>query len=312
MESTMNVRERAAQFLTELETRKRSPVKFNTPKNYSSYIRNWISPCIGQDDCSTFGNLELRDFISLMRDEELADSTIIGISNLVKQILSSALSHRGDQLYPVVWNNDFLDLPILDPRNQKTPTASREELEGIIGRGEGRFKSMYAILAGTGMRIGEALALQAPMRADDGKGNQWIPEHGKINIRGQIQQGVFTTPKTKAGYRDIEVSRELRPLLDELCDRRYLFGYPDKTLPSATANDVRNKDGLKGWHVLRRFRVTWLRETGTPEDILQHWLGHNSNRSITDRYSKLAQNVKLRQEWAEKAGLGFCLGNPVI
>ena len=46
---------------------------------------------------------------------------------------------------------------------------------------------------------------------------------------------------------------------------------------------------------------------GAPEDILRFWVGHTPE-SVTDRYSKLAQNVSFRKEWAEKIGVGFKLG----
>jgi hypothetical protein len=55
-----------------------------------------------------------------------------------------------------------------------------------------------------------------------------------------------------------------------------------------------------------------LRELGVPEDINRYWLGH-AGQGITDRYSKLAENVELRKKWALRAGLGFSLdhlGNP--
>jgi hypothetical protein len=48
------------------------------------------------------------------------------------------------------------------------------------------------------------------------------------------------------------------------------------------------------------------------EDIIRYWVGH-AGEGITDRYSKLAENVELRKEWARRAGLGFELdkvGNP--
>ncbi len=52
--------------------------------------------------------------------------------------------------------------------------------------------------------------------------------------------------------------------------------------------------------------MTHLRELGVPEDIIRYWVGH-AGKDITDRYSKLAENVELRKEWALRAGLGFCL-----
>jgi hypothetical protein len=54
------------------------------------------------------------------------------------------------------------------------------------------------------------------------------------------------------------------------------------------------------------FRVTHLRDQGTPEDILRFWIGH-ADQSVTDRYSKMSKRIQSRKEWTEKAGLGFNL-----
>jgi hypothetical protein len=43
-----------------------------------------------------------------------------------------------------------------------------------------------------------------------------------------------------------------------------------------------------------------------PEDIIRYWVGH-AGEGITDRYSKLAENVGLHKEWTRRAGLGFDL-----
>jgi hypothetical protein len=43
-----------------------------------------------------------------------------------------------------------------------------------------------------------------------------------------------------------------------------------------------------------------------PEDLISFWLGHSAT-SITDRYSKLKDDVSFRQEVSTKVGLGFAL-----
>ena len=71
-----------------------------------------------------------------------------------------------------------------------------------------------------------------------------------------------------------------------------------------TARQRLAKHGVPGFHTFRRFRITRLREAGVPEDILRYWVGHEG-KGITDRYSKLGENVELRHQWATQAGLGF-------
>jgi integrase len=70
-----------------------------------------------------------------------------------------------------------------------------------------------------------------------------------------------------------------------------------------------------GFHALRRFRTETLQRERVPEDLISLWLGHagtvrdavgNMFASVTDTYAKgLAEDLKFRQEWAARAGLGF-------
>jgi integrase len=61
-----------------------------------------------------------------------------------------------------------------------------------------------------------------------------------------------------------------------------------------------------GFHAFRRFRTSWLRKNRAPEDLIRFWLGH-ANKSVTDGYSKLSEDVEFRKECAEKTGLGFAI-----
>ena len=59
-----------------------------------------------------------------------------------------------------------------------------------------------------------------------------------------------------------------------------------------------------GFHAMRRFRTTWLRKQRAPEDLIKLWLGH-AEQSVTDGYSKLADDVEFRNEVTEKLGTRF-------
>jgi hypothetical protein len=59
-----------------------------------------------------------------------------------------------------------------------------------------------------------------------------------------------------------------------------------------------------GFHAFQRFRVTWLRKQRVPEDLIRLWVGQ-ATQSVTDRYSRLDEDVKFRQSVAEQVGLGF-------
>ncbi len=59
-----------------------------------------------------------------------------------------------------------------------------------------------------------------------------------------------------------------------------------------------------GFHAFRRYRVTHLRKQRVPEDLLRFWIGH-ADKSVTDGYSKVKEDVEFRRFTAEQAGLGF-------
>ena len=62
-----------------------------------------------------------------------------------------------------------------------------------------------------------------------------------------------------------------------------------------------------GLHSVRRFGTETLRRARVPEDLTKLWLGH-SKESVTDFYAGGLQNdLAWRQEWCERAGLGFSL-----
>jgi hypothetical protein len=59
-----------------------------------------------------------------------------------------------------------------------------------------------------------------------------------------------------------------------------------------------------GFHSFRRFRVTFLRKRRAPEDLIRFWIGH-ADKSVTDGYSRVREDVAFRTLCAENAGLGF-------
>jgi integrase len=305
----MNIARQSKIFIDQLANRKRAPVKPRTLHAYQSYLRSWIIPEVGAVDLSQFENGAMKKFVAKLTTADLAPATVVSIANCVKEIVASAVDANGNQLYPRPWNNDFIDLPIVNQRDQKAPVITRLALETAISGAQGRFKPLYTILAGTGLRISESMALQAG--PDDGRGSFWLPEHGKLVIRGQMQNGQFLAPKTPAGFREVDISEDLNRVLQNINASEHSLLFANETRHESghfmrQAYAAAAKDGIPGFHSLRRFRVTRLREVGTPEDILKFWIGHSS-KDISDRYSKLAQNTALRKEWAQRAGLGFDL-----
>lgn len=51
-------------------------------------------------------------------------------------------------------------------------------------------------------------------------------------------------------------------------------------------------------------RLPWLRKQHALEDLIRFWLGH-ADKTVTDGYSKLKEDVTFRKKVAEQVGIGF-------
>ena len=298
----MKLAEQATIFFERIQTRKRHPVKPATLSAYRNAITKWILPAVGDQDLETFGNGAMKDFIQTLSTKKMAPASVNHIVTIVKLIVSSAVTPEGDPLYPRIWNNDFLDLPDIGP--QKSPMLTQEQLKAALRSEHGVF---YAFLAGTGLRIGEALAARW---GDDGVHTCLDPENAVVRVRTQLWRGKEGPPKTEAGTREVDLDPRLNALLSRATTTvkgEPLFGTDGRFLWESSLRTYSLKPlGIHGFHAFRRYRITRLRELGTPEDIVRFWVGH-AGGSITDRYSKLAENIELRKQWAIRCGLGFSL-----
>ena len=147
----------------------------------------------------------------------LSPQTIVSHSKVVRMVVSSAVSSDGDQIHPRKWNHDFIGLPIVDPNKQRRPTVTEAELREILANTKKRYAVLFALLAGTGLRIGEALGL---------KPTDLSPDCRVLCVRRSIWHGQEQEPKTPAALREVDIAEPLSQLLREYVVGKsaYLFG----------------------------------------------------------------------------------------
>lgn len=293
----MNFKDQSEQFLKTAQTRKRNPIKASTVSKYKSSLTH-ILPLFGNRDLADINNNALKTLVSKLSTDGLSASTIVGVVTVVKLVVASAVNDQGEELYPRTWNHEFIDLPVIDPNAQKAPVAGGKAISKAISEALGQEKALYALLAGSGLRIEEAHVLT--VGPENRIKSTWDPQAGTIYIRAAAEW----TPKTDAGVRDVDLAPELNTYLMSVLNP--VAGQP-MFQPTAHTTGYRHleKVGIPGFHSLRRFRVTHLRKS-VPEGLLKFWIGH-ANESVTDRYDKIRVDVEARKSFAEKAGLGFQL-----
>jgi integrase len=290
--------------------KKRKPIKPATLAGYQAAV-NWLNETVGNTPLADLKNEVAKQLVIKMKAANLADKTVVNYFQVVKAVVGSAVSSEGEQLYPRNWNFHFIGLPVIDEKKQCKPSLTTSEVEQILALAKGRYKVLFALLAGTGLRIGEALGLKL--------GEHLSGDFSTIRVRQSVWRGSVQTPKTDNAVREIDIPTSLATFLKaHTGDRTSGFLFESESGRPLTQRNVL-RDGLgkigrdlkfergKGFHAFRRFRTAHLRKNRVPWDLQKLWLGH-ANRDVTDRYAEqLKEDVEWRKEVAENAGLGFKL-----
>jgi integrase len=292
----------ANHWIESLPTRRRKPVKPATVAGWAHCLDRWLIPNLGAKPLSEVSNGAVRELVEVMSAAGLSPKTIVNNVAVAKMVVASAVNKDGEQIYPRTWNHDFIGLPTVNKADQERQTVSLVQLQTILANVPERFAIFLALIAGTGLRIGEVLGLHHSDFKNDCR---------VLHVQRSVWNGKPQAPKTKNAVRIIDIHDELAKVLREHVRQTdtYLF-----TSRNGTPLNVRNVlkvlhgTGIKvGFHALRRFRTETLRRARVPEDLIRFWLGHSS-ASVTDLYAEGLQNDEpWRRDWCDRAGLGFVL-----
>jgi integrase len=195
-------KQQADWFMDHVQTRKRKPIKPATQKTWENCIKKWLNPNLGQVALSSVNNLVLKELVAKMADAKLSPKSIHNYAQLVKSIVASAVNEQGEEIHPRKWNSEFLDLPLI--QDQHTPAFTTNEATAIIASAEGQYQVLYALLAGSGLRIGEAAGLDVGHVSKDGR---------TITIKQSVWGGKIQTPKTRNAFREVDLHPSLASLL---------------------------------------------------------------------------------------------------
>jgi integrase len=288
-------REQAEKFLSDTA----SDARANTLASYRSILTARVIPVLGEEDLANIDSATAKLLKDRLVKAGLSPATINLAVGLMKKVVGSATDSRGNRLYAPKWNNDFIRLPRVNPRLQKAPVTPSGTLQEAITATNGEVKALVALLAGTGLRIGEALAIGMP------GGNVWDPAAGTITVQATLVRRhiLQPNPKTEAGNRVVDLHPELNALL------RSQFANRESRMFTASIDFYARRLkslGIQGFHSMRRFRITHQKLSNVPDTIIKFSAGHAAS-DITERYTKVGSQVDARRQWANDAGLGFTL-----
>lgn len=291
----MTFREQAEKFLTDTASENRS----NTLASYRSILHARVIPFLGEENLASIDSATAKSLKDRLIEGGLSPATVNLAVWLMKKVVESATDDRGNRLHRPGWNNDFIRLPRI--KAQKTPITPSQTLSGAISGANGEVKALIGLLAGTGLRIGEALALGV---GPSWPGNVWDREAGTILVRATLVRGhLQLSPKTEAGNRVVDLHPGLNTfLLSQFPNPDgQLFHIPVRTLYRQLATL-----GIEGFHSMRRFRLTHQQLNNVPQPLVKYAAGHAAG-DVTERYLKVGSEIEARRKWALDAGLGFDL-----
>lgn len=317
-------REQAERWIVEMKagrivhSKKRTPIRPHTISGYETAVA-YLNEQIGDLPLASIDNPEAKALIAKMRsairDGELRfkDKTIVSYFQVVQKVIKSAVDDKLKPIHPREWDLTAICLPKVNPKEQHRPTLTRREVSDVVAKAKGRYQVLFALLAGTGMRISEALALEIDKHLS--------ADYSIISIRqqrGKKGSEIESTPKTDAGFREIDLHSSLARMLRDFIGNRkkgFLFETENGTMLSPT-NVFR--DGLQPvlkeigrskvrYNAFRRFREAVLQRSDVRMILVNYWHGH-ADTEMSSRYgAQLLEDVEYRKEWVEKVGLGFDL-----
>lgn len=254
-----------------------------------SHLEKYLMPRFGSLSMTAIDERRVQEFIvdltrteyavSKGRKRKLSPKSIRNIVGVLKLMVGPKVWRD--------WNLRFPEIPIKEQRY-----FSPNEMRQIIDAAPGQWKVLFATLAGTGMRCGEAFGLHV---------EDLDLAEGRIYIRRSVWEGEEVTVKTKKGYRAVTIDPILTGMLAAHLGTRKagrVFETRNGT-PICKRNARRRLNELlkqlnlpkAGLHAFRHGRVSVLQANGVPGDLVKEWVGH-SNLQTTSRYTHFQDDFR--------------------
>ena len=150
-------RHQAKTYLHWVQTRDREPIK--DASSIQAALNKWILPEIGDLPLADVHNITVKPLVDNMK-KSLSARTVNKYVEYIGQIVASLKDGRtGEPIHRRKWDRSVMDLPIVNPKRQRRPALRPGAVNILVSGSTGDEQALYVLLAATGMRISEALAL---------------------------------------------------------------------------------------------------------------------------------------------------------
>jgi len=197
------------------------------------------------------------------KSKSLSARTVNKYVEYIKQVVASLKDgETGEPIHKRRWDSSVMDLPVVNQKEQRRPSLRASAVSELVKESEGEEQALYVLLAATGMRISEALALETKHLTNGGR---------TIEVRQQVDRDtphVVSCLKTNAACRDIDLHPDVAEFLQRFIGERKGLLFVTRNRTPHLHNNIEErwlterltKMGLDepgmGWHAFRRFRKT--------------------------------------------------------
>jgi len=249
--------------------------------NIPYMIKKHLIPPFGDLPLDSVTEDRVKEWIAdQVKQGKLAPKTIHNIWKVLRLILGKK--------HVVGWD---IKLPAIPRKEQRWFTP--EEAKQIVDAAEGQFKTLFALQFATGMRIGEICGLHV---------EDVDLENAIVHIRRSTYKLIESTPKTDAGYRDVDIDQATIQMLKKHTGNRVtgrLFQTKNDT--PLVGNNI-NREVLKPickklgipigtTHAFRHGRISVLQKARVPGKMITEWVGHTSLK-MSQKYTHFSDEER--------------------
>ncbi|GAA3171542.1 tyrosine-type recombinase/integrase [Nonomuraea roseoviolacea] len=269
-------------------------LKPNTLERYRSYLRNHIKPALGHLKLSAIKRQHVKDLIAKMRNDGYAASTINGCYAVLNSVLDEAVRDKLLTDSPCT----EIELPsAVGKKDFYVPTWA--QIATLADAMPADWAAAIWLMAGCGLRIGEALAFNEDCLLFGGR---------RIRISQQVTQKHGLGPlkhREEGEYRDAPLPPFVNAVTTAHLDTHgtnpdgYLFQGRKNPYVNHEVFRVKFKAALKAAGMPEDFTIHGLRHAyasmqlsqGIPITDLSHWLGHKDINETYKTYAHLLEEA---------------------
>ena len=261
-------------------------MKVGTARYYGKQLRYHILPALGKTRLCDFTRVRIQSFLAEKRSSGLSGSSVHGMRTALSKVLQAAVDWDYLELNPA----RGIRIGDRGPKTERLYLNSSEVLRLLTALPEPSH-TIVVVAVLTGMRIGEILAL---------RWKYLDLMRGSIQIRETVSEGLFGSPKTRSGRRDVPMSDRVRNAFEVHRVQSRQSGPEDLVFASRNQTPINPKnllrrvlrptcDALKlpaiTWHSFRHTHATLLGEVGESLRTAQALLGHSDLETTLNVYT---------------------------